>query len=131
MEKIKENLKYIVLGVIILFMMISVISYIKVDDEVMTKDETIKKDDTVNKVTGKYYVDIKGAVNNEGVYKLKEGSRVIDVINESGGLKENADTSIINLSKKIKDEMFIIIYTKEEVQKYKEQTISTKEINKK
>ena len=59
-------------------MMISVISYIKVDDEVMTKDETIKKDDTVNKVTGKYYVDIKGAVKNPGVYKLKEKSRVID-----------------------------------------------------
>ena len=132
MEKIKENLKYIVLGVIILFMMISVISYIKVDDEVMTKDETIKKDDTVNKVTGKYYVDIKGAVKNPGVYKLKEKSRVIDVINASGGLLENADTSIINLSKIIEDEMVIIIYTKEEIEKYKNNEInSTSSINQK
>ena len=132
MEKIKENLKYIVLGVIILFMMISVISYIKVDDEVMTKDETIKKDDTVNKVTGKYYVDIKGAVKNPGVYKLKEKSRVIDVINASGGLLENADTSIINLSKIIEDEMVIIIYAKEEIEKYKNNEInSTSSINQK
>ena len=79
MEKIKENLKYIVLGVIILFMMISVISYIKVDDEVMTKDETIKKDDTVNKVTGKYYVDIKKAriyclfIVQPRIYNIKRG----------------------------------------------------------
>ena len=60
---------------------------------------------------------------------MKEGSRVIDVVNASGGLKENADTSIINLSKKIFDEMFIIIYTKDEIDKYKKETISTKEIN--
>ena len=132
MEKIKENLKYIVLGIIILFMIISVVSYIKVDNDVITKDETIKKESTVNKVTGKYYVDIKGAVKNPGVYKLKENSRVIDVINASGGLLEDADTSVINLSKIIEDEMVIIIYTKDEVEKYKNNEInSTSSINQK
>ena len=49
----------------------------------------------------------------------------------AGGLKEDADTSIINLSKKVTDEMFIVIYTKDEIKKYKEQTISTEEIQKK
>lgn len=46
---------------------------------------------------------------------MKSSARVIDVINEAGGLTENADTSVINLSKKIIDEMVIIIYTKEQV----------------
>ena len=42
---------------------------------------------------------------------------MIDVINVAGGLTNDADTSVINLAKKITDEMVIIIYTKEEVKK--------------
>lgn len=60
-------------------------------------------------------VDIKGEVKNPGVYTLENTKRVIDVINLSGGLTEQADSSLINLSKKILDEMVIIIYSKEEV----------------
>ena len=43
------------------------------------------------------------------LHKLKEGSRIIDVVNTSGGLLETADVSNINLSKKICDEMTIYI----------------------
>ena len=35
----------------------------------------------------------------------------------AGGLLENSDITVINLSKKVFDEMVIIIYTKEEVEK--------------
>lgn len=66
-----------------------------------------------------FYVDIKGAVVNPGVYQLDEGSRVIDVINLAGGLNPKADTSNLNLSKKIIDEMYIIVYTKTELTNYK------------
>ncbi len=65
-------------------------------------------------------VDIKGAINKPGLYEVTSESRVMDVINKAGGLTNNADTEIINLSKKVKDEMVILIYTKEEVQKLKE-----------
>ena len=40
---------------------------------------------------------------------------VNDAINVASGLTDEADTSIINLAKKITDEMVIIVYTKEEV----------------
>ena len=60
-------------------------------------------------------VDIKGAIEEPGVYEVEEGKRVQDVINLAQGLKENADVSLINLSKKVEDEMVIIIYTKEEI----------------
>ncbi len=73
-----------------------------------------------------FKVDIKGQVNNPGIYSLKEGSRVIDVIEASGGLTENANTTVINLSKKIEDEMVIIIYSNEEVNNF----AKTKEVEK-
>lgn len=56
-------------------------------------------------------VDLKGAVLNPGVYEMEEGSRIIDVIERCGGLKEEADTKNVNLSKKLTDEMVIKIPT--------------------
>lgn len=62
-----------------------------------------------------YKVDIKGQVLQPGIYMLPPSSRVIDVITKAGGLTENANTTVLNLSKKITDEMVIIVYSNEEV----------------
>lgn len=67
--------------------------------------------------TPKYNIDIKGAVKRPGVYLVDSDLTVNDVINIAGGLNKDADTSLINLAKRITDEMVIIIYTKEEVKK--------------
>ena len=63
-------------------------------------------------------VDIKGEVKKPNIYSATEEDRVIDIINKAGGLTKKADTSIINLSKKVKDEMVIIIYSKEQIKEY-------------
>ena len=98
---------------------IDVSSKVEVDTEKTVKDSN-------NEI--KYYkFDIKGAVANPGVYKIEESARIIDAINMAGGLLENADTSVNNLSKFIKDEMVIIIYTKDEVLNFSE--VIEKEIN--
>lgn len=60
-------------------------------------------------------VDIKGAISKPGVYLLDCHNNINDAITIAGGLLANSDTSVINLAKKINDEMVIIIYTKEEV----------------
>ena len=60
-------------------------------------------------------VDVKGEVVNSGIYTLKEGSRVIDAIQMAGGVTQNGDTSVLNLSKKLTDEMVIIVYSYYEV----------------
>ncbi len=59
-------------------------------------------------------VDIKGAVKKPGVYSLEEGSLVNDVI-KMAGLKSSATTKNINLSKKVVDEMVIIVSTLKEL----------------
>ena len=79
-------------------------------------EEPPKEKEKISKVI----VDIKGMVNNPGVYEVESGKRVNDVITMAGGLTEDADTSNINLAKIVTDEMTIIIYSKEEVlEKYK------------
>lgn len=75
-----------------------------------------KKEEVLEK---RIKVDIKGEVVNPGVYELTDSQRVIDVINEAGGLNKNADTSYLNLSKKLIDEMTIIVYSKEQIENFK------------
>lgn len=75
-------------------------------------------------------VEIKGAVKNAGVYKLETGSRVIDLVDKSGGLTNNADTSVLNLSKELKNEDVVIIYTNHEIEEMKKGSTSIKYIEK-
>ena len=48
---------------------------------------------------------------------------------KAGGLTENADTSVINLSKKVQDEMVIIIYSRDEVSNFREVKEIEKQVN--
>ena len=54
------------------------------------------------------FVDIKGAVKNEGVYELSNGSRVTDVVKLAGGFTEDADKKSVNLAEKVTDESVIL-----------------------
>lgn len=54
-------------------------------------------------------VDIKGAVKNPRDYKVKDGSRVREVIEKAGGLTKDANKELIHFSKKVIDEDCIII----------------------
>ncbi len=92
------------------------------EDIVLNTEEEeieVKKPEEEEQVTY-YQVDIKGEINNPGIYEVKEGSRVIDVIRLAGDLTSNADTSVLNLSKKVKDEMVIIVYSYDEVANFTE-----------
>ena len=59
-------------------------------------------------------VHISGAVHNEGIVKLKEGSRVADAIEEAGGVREDAYTKDLNLAYKLEDGVKIYIPTLDE-----------------
>ena len=92
------------------------------------KPNEVKADEQIKSTC---FVDIKGSINNPGVYEVDCNKRVIDIINIAGGLTDNADTSILNLSKKVKDEMYIIVYSNDDIKEYKEKLLPSKEIIKK
>ncbi|MBP3766254.1 MAG: helix-hairpin-helix domain-containing protein [Bacilli bacterium] len=94
---------------------------------VVTKTVTLISKEEKKEVINKIKVDIKGNVANPGVIELDEGSRVIDAIKLAGGLLDNSNTELINLSMKLKDEMTIIIYTNKEINDYKK-NLNKKEI---
>lgn len=91
-------------------------------EDIIKIDEDDKEETEI--IIPYYYVDIKGAVINPNVYMLEKDKRVIDAINMAGGFSEQADSSLLNLSKKISDEMVIIVYTKNEVKNFKNKIAS-------
>ena len=74
-------------------------------------------------------VHISGAVLNEGVIELKEGSRITDAIEKAGGLKENACIKDINLAEILEDGIKINIPTIDEYNKSKENSGEEKSNN--
>lgn len=119
---------------IVLIVFVLLFVFIKDDstEEVILEENNLElKEENIEEVNNiKIKVDIKGAVKNPGVYEVDENSRVSDVINISGGLTSEADTSVINLSKNVIDEMVIIIYTKDEINEMKKGSTSIKYIEK-
>lgn len=112
----KAKLKYIIIAIIILVAL--VVSYVLSLDnkEVSAENVEITKTDVTN-VTSKVYVDIKGSVKKPGVYQVSADSIVWDIVNLSGGFTKNAYTKNINLSQKVKDEMVIYVFSKNEMSK--------------
>lgn len=117
--------KQIIISVIGILLLLGVGAFFIFYDrgEEVTEEEeepVIEKVEKKKEEEEEYSVDIKGEVKSPGIYTMPKNARVIDVINKAGGLTENADTTVINLSKKIKDEMVIIIYSREEVASFEE-----------
>lgn len=121
---IKEHLKKII-GVIVVLVSITgiiVINYLYEEPQsAIAESNELELVDltTTTSEEGKksIFIDIKGAVKKPGVYETDENSKVIDAITLAGGLKSNADTSNINLSQHLKDEMVIYIFTENELKK--------------
>ena len=136
MIKITFHYRYrkqiIIASTILIFITITSILYIsnrpKTKLKIKETNIALKKDkkETKEEAIEEYKVDIKGEVINPGIYTLKKYSRIIDCIELAGGLTENANTTVLNLSKKITDEMVIIVYSNAEVAEFKK----TKELEK-
>lgn len=122
----KNIRKYIYIITIIIFIIFCIMVIIRkrelkdnnINYTVNKEEDIIVNNDKINELEEYIYVDIKGEVINPNVYKIQKGLRVIDVINLAGGLTEESDTSNINLSKIVTDEMVIVIKSKNNEEVY-------------
>ena len=133
-EKIQSVIK--IIEIILLLVIIGLLIFNN-----FFKKEPVSNDETVNEIPTKteekkeevvslpkeYKVDIKGAVKNPGVYTLKEGSIINDLLDAAGGIKSGGSLKNINLSKKVEDEMVVYIYTNNELNKLKNNTSQNSE----
>lgn len=93
------------------------VSFSNISNETNNKDERAE-----NRHDEKIFVDVKGAVKHPGVFETTKDKRVKDLIEEAGGLLDDADTSTLNLSQKVKDQM--VIYVLKHGEKPKQMTES-------
>ncbi len=104
---------YLIISGIFIIIILTFVSYIYMDDNqnVYYASEITTSEDIVTD----FYVDIKGAVANPGVYQFSSGDRITQAIEKAGGLTKNGNTSNINLSQKLYSEMVVYIYTNNEI----------------
>ena len=103
------NRKYFIIGATIILILILYILFGTSNYQEVIIDEPIEKEIEEETVSDLLIVDIKGEILTPGIYEVEPDKRVMDIITLAGGLLEDADTSNINLSMKVEDEMVIII----------------------
>lgn len=110
-----KDKRFLIVGGCLLILLISfvVIYYFNDNEDIIEKSLVISETTTVS--VNNFYIDVKGAVKDPGVYLVSDGERVIDAIEKAGGLNKNANTSNINLAQKLVSEMVIVIYTNNEI----------------
>lgn len=112
-----EHQKYFMYSFLLLFVCMSFsIIYVSfnsdvktVEPEVIALSDNEEKEEIIEAAVETIFIDIKGEVENPGVYEMQLGDRVIDAVQMAGGFTDEATTDNVNLSKKLKDETVIII----------------------
>jgi len=112
-----DHQRYFMYGFLLLFVCMSfTIIYASFNSDVKTVEPEVialsndeEKDEIITEAVETIFIDIKGEVENPGVYEMQLGDRVIDAVQMAGGFTDEATTDNVNLSKKLKDESVIII----------------------
>lgn len=80
-----------------------------VDEYNLDEDQDIdsEKKESTNDSIKKVYIS--GEINKPGVYQIKDGDRLEDLINEAGGLTDKASEKTLNLAQRLDDQMKIYI----------------------
>lgn len=111
-----ENKEKIIIAIICVVLAISLViyfldedndEYIEVNEEIanLGEEEVVEETDEYEEII----LHIIGAVKNPGIVKIREGSRIVDVIEAAGGITDNADTSKINLAYVVEDGQKIFV----------------------
>jgi competence protein ComEA len=83
------------------------------DGEAAVSEKESETDDSLE-VSKEIYIDIGGAVKKPGVYGVKPETRLYELIEMAGGLRDDADTNSVNQAAFVEDGQKIIIPVRSE-----------------
>ncbi len=118
---LEDKKKLYILGICIVILFISAMVYYVMQkkeedyfiweniENVEQKNEMYVEEEIEEKKKATIVVHISGEVVKEGVISLEEGARVIDAIEQAGGLTQDADISKVNLAYVLADAQKIYI----------------------
>lgn len=119
----KKNMKKIIIGSVITLLLFGIIVYTSISNSFHNEEnfeEKLLATTSSNEekiIDTKIRVEVKGEVVSPGVYELDRTSRLQDLVTMAGGFNKNAYYDNINLSRKLKDEMVLVVYNKNNIKK--------------
>ena len=123
-QKFNQSLRYIIMSGLVLLLVISVFFLYTTNKEEdvlweiapSTSDEEIAVEVSESTMpTTEILVDIKGAIQQPGVYHLPSDARLHELILAAGGFTKEAEERQLNLAEKLSDQQMIYVPSKEEV----------------
>lgn len=109
-NKVYNKKEIIILAIAIIVILVIIILNFKSEEKeafIQTNNDLIQEDE--NKIEKVIIVHIVGCVKNPGIVEVKDGARIIDVIEKAGGITEDADISKVNLAYIVKDAQKIYV----------------------
>lgn len=127
-QRIKEYKVYIIIGAVLLGMFVYFLfmnmkqpvigqnnQWTSGENNLVLNEKAENHEESVEEnIPEEIIVDVKGAVHKPGVYKAKDGDRVVDIIERAGGLKDSAEEDAVNFAMRVSDEMVLYIPKKGE-----------------
>ena len=123
-QKFNQSLRYIIMSGLVLILVISVFFLYTTNKEEdvlweiapSTSDEEIAVEVSESTMpTTEILVDIKGAIQQPGVYHLPSDARLHELIFAAGGFTKEAEERQLNLAEKLSDQQMIYVPSKDEV----------------
>ncbi|MGB9812507.1 MAG: helix-hairpin-helix domain-containing protein [Thermovenabulum sp.] len=100
----REKVLVLIIFILSFILTFSFVKDFRPQEEIAFKLQDVENFSKENAEEKKIYVYITGAVKHPGVYNLKDGDRIKDLVELAGGLLEDADIESVNLAKKLSDE---------------------------
>lgn len=104
MDTLKQKWKIIV-GILVVIVLFGVQLFDQPTEGIRPKSPVVVQEEELEYI----YVDIKGQVAYPGVYKVIKETRLFQLIQQAGGLREHADDLAVNLSMKLYDQTVVYI----------------------
>ncbi|GAA3017062.1 helix-hairpin-helix domain-containing protein [Tetragenococcus solitarius] len=134
-ERLKKFLPLLIATIITIFLLIFYFTqknneeptWQQSDDPFQQITETTEKE--TEESSNKIIVDIKGEVNQPGVYELEGDARVKEGILKAGGLTKKAEEKQLNLAEKLNDQQMVYVPNKKEAKEMEAAGENTEEQN--